>query len=147
VHSIPVTWIARPEPLAPVAVLGAQLVAANLADRAALTVETNPDSSLRVLIVGADGLLVTGDELGWVPGATWLGQDGVCRLLLPTTVMPAVSVPLVERAFFRVHPEQAVAVLTPSCSFVGPMPTRPPAPEQLRSFAASLLTRTGALSP
>jgi hypothetical protein len=138
-----VSWVSRSQPLAPVAVLGAQHAAAVLAERVALTVEADPHTSLLVLMVGLDGLFVMGEDLGWVEGVTWLGRDGSNRLLLPTTVMPSVSLSLVERAFFRVHPEQGVAVLTPRCSFVGTLPTRPPAPEQLRGLAASLRQRIG----
>jgi hypothetical protein len=144
--AIPVSWVSRPQPLSPGAALGVQHAAADLAERAALTVEADPRTSVRVLTVGVDGLLVIGDELGWVAGVTWLGRDGTSRLLLPTTVMPSVSLLLVERAFFRVQPEAAVAVLTPRCSFVGALPTRPPAPEQLRFFAAGLRQQIGAAS-
>lgn len=92
-------FVPRAEPLAPAAALAEGEAAVRLARRLLAL----PDDALaRLAGVAGRGLLaVTGAEadLPWVDGVAYLGRDPAApALLLPTARVPALPLPLVERA-------------------------------------------------
>lgn len=94
---VPLRWVPREAPLAPrgVAARGAAGVA--LARRL-LDLDDASLSAWRGVAAGED-LVLLGDELPWVDGATWLGRDvSAPGWLLPTALRTDLPAPLVVRA-------------------------------------------------
>jgi hypothetical protein len=99
---VEVTFSPRTDSLDPVAVIGTGPVARALAHRLLRLA----DADLAVLRgVAGDGLIALMGEaaaLPWVDGVVYLGRDADApRLLLPTTLRPAVAVDVFERAIAR----------------------------------------------
>lgn len=96
--SLALTWRAQEPPRPPVAVLGGDRAAEDLALAARRRLADGAElefaaSSGHLLVLGA------ADDLPWVDQGTWLGvQDGV---LLPTTASPSIPADLLRRAFER----------------------------------------------
>lgn len=96
---LPLRWRVREPPLEPVAAAATGEAARALAER----LLAMPDERLAALsgVAGTEVLVVTGErgDLPWVDGVQYLGRDPQAPgLLLPTTLSPAVPLPLVERA-------------------------------------------------
>jgi hypothetical protein len=101
-HQMRIPFVPRPDILDPIAVVGSGLVAVALAQR----LQRLADEALHQLrgAAGDDVLVVLGaaDALPWVDGVNYLGRDPAApRLLLPTTVRPAVAADAFERAIAR----------------------------------------------
>ena len=97
-----IPFVPRPDILDPIAVVGSGSVAAALAQRL-LQLADEPLHELRGA-AGDDVLVVLGaaDRLPWVDGVKYLGRDpNAPRLLLPTTVRPAIATDAFERAIAR----------------------------------------------
>jgi hypothetical protein len=97
-----IAFAPRAAPLDPAAVIGTGPVARALAQR----LLRMPDADLAALRgVAGDGLIALMGEtaaLPWVDGVVYLGRDADApRLLLPTTLRPAVAVDVFERAIAR----------------------------------------------
>jgi len=98
----PVAWRPREgEPLAPVAFFAEGAAAWSAAER--LLAEARSDRRGLASAPGSSPwLFVTGDELPWVDQVRWVGLDPSARgLFLPTTLVPAVPVPLLAEAVRR----------------------------------------------
>jgi MoxR-vWA-beta-propeller ternary system protein len=94
---LPLRWRVREPPLEAAAAAATGEAARALAERLLAL----PDERLAALsgVAGAEVLVVTGEDLPWVDGVQYLGRDPEAPgLLLPTTLSPAVPLPLVERA-------------------------------------------------
>jgi hypothetical protein len=99
---VDVTFAPRADTLEPAAVIGTGPVARALAQRLLRL----PDGDLAALRgVAGDGLIALmgdADALPWADGVTYLGRDADApRLLLPTTLRPAVALDVFERAIAR----------------------------------------------
>ena len=97
-----IAFVARPDVLDPIAVVGLGRVAGALARRLLRL----GDESLHELrgAAGDDVLVVLGatEALPWVDGVNYLGRDPHApRLLLPTMVRPAIAADAFERAIAR----------------------------------------------
>jgi hypothetical protein len=100
---IPVSWVEREPPLAPVAVH-----AAGRAARALGRTLLARGAGRWEGVVSGDCIVVVGDDLPWVQGCAYLGRDPRCpSLLLPTAVQPTVATELLERALLRRFPTLA----------------------------------------
>lgn len=114
---LPLRWRVREPPLSPAAAAATGPAARALAQR----LLAMPDERLRALrgVAGEALLLIIGaeEDLPWVDGAQYLGRDPEAPgLLLPTTLCPAVPLPLVERAVMlrrRTAPMPMAVVLDP----------------------------------
>jgi hypothetical protein len=94
---LPLRWRVREPPLEPAAAAATGEAARALAER----LLEWPDERLGGLrgVAGEAVLVVVGDALPWVDGVQYLGRDAEAPgLFLPTTLVPAVPLPLVERA-------------------------------------------------
>jgi hypothetical protein len=96
------TFTPRADSLEPEAVIGTGPAARALARRLLRL----PDANLAALrgVAGDDLIALMGDAdaLPWVDGVTYLGRDADApRLLLPTTLRPAVTLDVFERAIAR----------------------------------------------
>jgi MoxR-vWA-beta-propeller ternary system domain bpX5 len=105
---VDITFAPRADSLDPAAVIGTGPVARTLAQRLLRL----PDAGLAALRgVAGDGLIALMGEataLPWVDGVVYLGRDADApRLLLPTTLRPAVAVDVFERAIARHAGQQA----------------------------------------
>lgn len=107
--TVPVHWQEREPPLPAGAVVAQGAVARALAMR----LLHEPDETLaRFTGVGGEGLLVLlGDDLPWVDGVVYLGNDD--GLWLPTTRRSDVPAALLRRALEQRHGRSALAVLPP----------------------------------
>jgi hypothetical protein len=114
---VDIVFAPRTDTLDPVAVIGTGPVARALAQRLLRL----PDAALAALRgVAGDGLVALIGEaaaLPWVDGVVYLGRDADApRLLLPTTLRPAVAVEVFERAIAR----QAGKLASPWAVLVAP---------------------------
>jgi hypothetical protein len=101
-HQMRIPFVPRPDILDPIAVVGSGPVAVALAQRLLRLA----DEALHELrgAAGDDVLVVLGatDALPWVDGVNYLGRDpNAPRLLLPTTIRPAIAADAFERAIAR----------------------------------------------
>ena len=97
-----IPFVARPDVLDPIAVVGLGRVAGALARRL-MQLGDEPLHALRGA-AGDDVLVVLGatEVLPWVDGVNYLGRDpNAPRLLLPTMVRPAIAADAFERAIAR----------------------------------------------
>jgi hypothetical protein len=99
---VDIAFVPRPDSLDPVAVVGAGPAARALAQRLLWL----PDAGLAALrgVAGAGLIALIGDTeaLPWVDGVVYLGRDADApRLLMPTTLRPAVPPDIFERAIAR----------------------------------------------
>lgn len=114
---LPLRWQVREPPLDATAAAATGLAAVALAQR--LFARTDEALSLLSGVSSPELLLVTGPPgaLPWVDGVQYLGRDPEApALLLPTTLRPAVPLPLVERAVMlrrRGNPAPAAVLLDP----------------------------------
>ena len=97
-----VTFAPRADSLEPAAVIGTGPVARALARR----LLRRPDDALAALRgVAGDSLIALmgdADALPWADGVVYLGRDADApRLLLPTTLRPAMALDVFERAIAR----------------------------------------------
>jgi hypothetical protein len=131
---LPITWQTRGLPLTPQAVAAQGTAMRLLAER--LLARNDAELALLSGVAGPQLLIVLGPEalLPWVDGAFYLGQDpDAPNLLLPTTLVPSVPLPLLERALQRQVPHLAppLAVLPESCQLVSLAAARAVARETL----------------
>ena len=112
-----VGWVRRPSPLEPIAVTGRGSVATRLAAR----ILAHGIGDLRGF-AAEDTLFVTGADLPWVDGVTYLGVDPVASALwTPTLLGPSHHPALVLRAIqTQLGLDGAVAVL-PAAGVVLPV--------------------------
>jgi hypothetical protein len=96
---IDVAWQSRDEPLEPSAVLVHGSASRRLAEH---LLEADDERFVGLRGVSATGLIVLLGEasaLPWIEGVEYLGRDARApSLLVPTTRMPSVPLPLFERA-------------------------------------------------
>lgn len=130
-------WSEREPPLPIGGVLGRGRASAALAHRLTETSEHKP-SGLRLAVAG-DALVVFGaaEELPWVDGATWLGDDQ--GLMCPTTLVPNLPPALLAAAVQRRQPTSGRVICTPTLSFAVAATSAVPAPERLRALTQSLI--------
>jgi len=114
---LPLRWQVREPPLEPVATAATGPAARALARR---LMAMSPERLAALSgVAGGELLLVLGEgkDLPWVDGVQYLGRDPEAPgLLLPTTLRPAVPLPLVERAAMlrrRTAPMPVAVVLDP----------------------------------
>lgn len=119
VDPIPITWIARREPLPVVGELAAGPAVPRLARQ--VLQRTSRGSQLRAC-ASQGWLLVLGatEDLPWVDGVVWLGETD--DLLLPTLLEPSVS-PALIRAALSVSRDQ-LAILLPDRLVIASRPMR-----------------------
>jgi hypothetical protein len=133
---IAVTWMDRPVPLAPVAVIAS----GDASRRLAASLLRRDDAALSSLrgVAGTGVLLVLGeiDALPWADGALYLGRDPEApALLIPTTSMPGCPPALLERAIGRRYPnETPIAVVPDEGILVGASAARPVARARLKAW-------------
>lgn len=97
--SIEVKWHVRARPLTPICAVARGRIACTLAHR--LLADDEATLSQLKGVAGPELLIVAGeaDALPWVDGVTYLGRKAAApSLLLPTTRVPSVPLPLLERA-------------------------------------------------
>lgn len=103
---VPVAWVPREPPLAPVGVAGRGAVAAALAGACR--------GRAGLVGVAGDGVVVVlgaADALPWVDGCVYLGRDpDGPGLLLPTTTRPDAPLALYARAVLARCPDGAAPV-------------------------------------
>ncbi len=125
---VQITFSPRDEVLEPVATIALGQAARMLAER----LLRHADEQLRAWtgVAAADVLVVLGasDSLPWVDGVSYLGRDPRApRLLIPTTLRPAVAIEVFEQAVLagdsRLAPPLAVIVSPPRIfSVAGALP-------------------------
>lgn len=106
------TWRPRQDPLPPCAALGCDHVAQGLVqrlltyDEARLARLQGLGSARMVVILGP------GEDLPWVPGTQYLGSDSRApQLLLPTTLLPDIPLPLLAQALRQQEPRTPLALI------------------------------------
>jgi hypothetical protein len=127
---VKLVWEAREPPLPVSAVLARDVQASAIAQALFL----DDSRRLRCVVVwSGDWILVIGEDLPWVDGATWLGQvDG---LFMPTALQPTIANVLVSDAIFRNRRKTSIAVITPEIALTSDMPVGPPPLEMLAAAA------------
>lgn len=103
--TIEIVWSPREYPLAPLAVAS---FSAALSRAMADKLSKREDSELsKLLCVAGDGVLfVLGEEneLPWLDGVIYLGQERSSTIYVPTSWQASVPLPLLERALLVANP-------------------------------------------
>ena len=130
-------WLEREPPLEIAGALVGRNAAAQALDR--LTA-TTIDPRLRVSR-SDDWLLIVGPEscLPWMDDVTWLGRDG--PLFTPTNYRPDLPPDLVARALKDASGIDGFCIVTPSHSFVAPVPHSAPSQQVLAELSTALAPR------
>ena len=133
-------WIVREPPLAPGAVLGRGVVAAQLAQRV-LGYSMDDLESIRA-VGGDDWLIVIAppQQLPWAEGAVYLGWES--GVLVPTLLRPTLPMFLVARTLARQSgsPDERLRILMPDQVLAGPLPERRVDTIALERIAARAMT-------
>lgn len=122
-------WRTRTTPLDPAGACATGPAARTLA-RAA--VDRIAGGALLRAAVGADVLVLVGDDLPWVDGVAYLGWDG--GALVPTTLEPTTHPDLLRRAAAGPDPSRLV-VLQPGATLVCARPEAGADPQWLLRWA------------
>jgi len=129
-------------PLDPVGVAARGKAARAMAKRLLARWDRDGESLARLSGVAGPGLIILlgdGPALPWVEGAAYLGRDAQApSLLLPTNRVPAVSLPLLERALLirasRLHAEPPLAVLLDPALLASTLEARPLIRSQIQAW-------------